>query len=500
MTSDNTLQYTPGKHIYKNKHFSPDYLKDNPLMMEIKSLDGNFETLTNKNLLRGSVKLKQSLCNESYFIWGGFNASQLDFKCYTAGMVQDPNGVSYEALQGKIQFSITPTVYENGLLSKILTDETTILFTGYIENVTPPVSISDGWSVTAYDYLYRLRNLNVAKILDEYLEYFREQEALIVTNKTIRDMVENAFDLVNSETLPLIDSEYFPYNRDISTENGIDLLKEFALLGKKFGVINSTGTLTYVEIKDRITAFNDGDYYCINTFDPKKLKYSAGNVWTPHLFTSDPLTNVYYTIDMSSEEQYYKNVYTVKNSKVLGDKEWIEKLWECDEYGTPSSKYSLTNPPSGLFDVTKMNLRDDEIYYQQEYSIEAYMDPTIPMGSVLLIYKVNLALDASASDIYTMVVESYIMNRTITFESDKAVMCKCSANNGPYNSEAGEMNAWVLQAHSEANRANANIPTISNGTKITKMKTSKVISKTDYEALEEKRDDTLYYVYDDSSS
>lgn len=72
------LEYDPA-HTYKTEHFSPDYIKNNPIRIFIESLDNKFETLNIFNLVRGSVKLKQTLCSEEYFLWGGFNASQLTF-------------------------------------------------------------------------------------------------------------------------------------------------------------------------------------------------------------------------------------------------------------------------------------------------------------------------------------------------------------------------------------------------------------------------------------
>ena len=68
-------------NFYHTEHFSPDYVRDNPVLIFIESLDKKFETLTVFNLVRGSLKLKQSICSESYFIWGGFNTSQLSFEC-----------------------------------------------------------------------------------------------------------------------------------------------------------------------------------------------------------------------------------------------------------------------------------------------------------------------------------------------------------------------------------------------------------------------------------
>ena len=78
---------------YNNRYFSPDYVRDNPVLLKIISLDKKFDDINGLELVRGSVKLKQTLCSESYFLWGGFNASQLQFECYSDAFVNNsPDG------------------------------------------------------------------------------------------------------------------------------------------------------------------------------------------------------------------------------------------------------------------------------------------------------------------------------------------------------------------------------------------------------------------------
>ena len=78
--------------IYNNVHFSPDYVRENPVIITIKSLDKRFDDLTHYNLVRKSVKLKQTLCSEPYFLWGGFNSSQLTFECYADALKDNAPG------------------------------------------------------------------------------------------------------------------------------------------------------------------------------------------------------------------------------------------------------------------------------------------------------------------------------------------------------------------------------------------------------------------------
>lgn len=470
--------------IYNNIHFSPDYVRENPVIIRIRSLDKKFDDLTHYNLVRKSVKLKQTLCSEPYFLWGGFNSSQLTFECYSDTLKDN-------APEGKIQLVITPTVYKDGVISERLDSEETALFTGYIETAEP-TSLPQHWKITAYDRLYRVRNNNIVSYLAELLHIAKENNKPFTWREMIGSITSQLGILYllddRDAELPLTASTVlFPDNQDISCENGVDLLRNMALCLQRFGMIDGNGHLHFMQVQDSKTG---AECYCIDTYDPNKLKYSVGHVWLPKFFTSEPRTNIFYVMgDTTTEEDYYNNYYTVKNSPVLGNQDWINEMYGCDEYGTPNPAYSAANMPVGLFDTSKMCLTNGEEFYQQEYNIKTYADPTIPMGSVLHIRK-NGAI----------VVRSYIMQRTITFIARNAIQCEYSASNSPYNEAVSELDYGVRSANVLANETSAKMPFISDGSSLTKLRAHKVLSKSDYAALKEKRADTIYYVYDDSTS
>lgn len=468
---------------YNNRYFSPDYVKNNPVLLYIISVDGKFEPLNVYTLVRGSVKLKQTLCGEPYFLWGGCNAFMLQFECCSSALIQN-------APDGKIQLKITPTVYENGKLKEKLENESINLFTGYIEQAEP-TKIPGNWRVTAYDRFYRMRNVNAASWIQAYID----QAVAAGNNPTWYDimaLIHLQLGFTDGSTVDypkedLLKSTLFPTNREIIGENGIDLLREFAFMMQTFGIIDGDGKLQYKGVED-VTGEN---YFCVNSFDPQNLSYSDGHIWTPCLFTSEPKTNMFYVKqETTPEEDYYNNVYTIKNSPLLGDDEWIRQIYECDEYGTPSSKYSASNMPAGLFNTNNLCVTD-KTFYQQAYSLRVYADPTIPLGSLILINKFK------NDEGYKNIVLSYIMERTITFESGQTILCDMSAENSPYNSVVPEYEYGVQTANRIASETNKKLPFIVDAGKMTQLRAQSVLSKSEYDALKEKRADTIYYVYDD---
>lgn len=462
-------------NFYHTEHFSPDYVRDNPVLIFIESLDKKFETLTVFNLVRGSLRLKQSICSESYFIWGGFNSSQLSFECYADDLQEAPTG--------KIQLYLIPTRYNNDGTFERLDAEKTALFTGYIETAEPS-NIPGNWRVTAYDRLYRVRNNRVVDWLQRYMNGHINEGTHLSWYAVERAIASSQLGLPERDTLPdFTKNVWFPENREITSENGVDLLREFALCCQRFGMLNGEGKLEYIEVQDSNTG---SEAYDVLLYDPKDFSYSAGHVWLPKYFISEPRTNIFYTTDETTgEEDYYNNFYTI-SSPILGDKDWINKLYECDEYGTPSSKYSASNLPAGIFDTNKMCLTSGQEYYCQEYKIKVLSDPTIPMGSIIWIYKDGANL-----------VRSYIMERTITFSSTQTIECEMSANNAPYNEVVPEWDYGVKSANAKINDISEKMAFVSDGTQALKLRGVLCMSQDAYKSITP-RSDTLYFTYDDS--
>lgn len=479
-----TKTYDPLK-TFHNELFSPDYIKNNPLLIFITSPDNKFEPLTVYTIIRGSIKLKQTLCSENYFLWGGANSSQLQFECCSSDLIDN-------APDGKIQLQLVPTIYEEGKLKQRLDEKKVTIFTGYVESAEP-TKTPGNWKITAYDRFYRMRNVPISPWLKSLIETYKSGGQHASWNDVLT-MIETQLGFGACIHPDWLSSMWYPDNADITQQNGVNMIKAFALLMQRFAMIDGDGALQYVEVEDSVTTKN---YYCLNTWSPDELKYSAGHIWMPRLFTSEPRTNIFYTTgETTPEDDYYNNIYTIK-SPILGNASWIEECYECDVYGAPSSKYSAANMPAGLFDTRRLCLTNGETFSQQQYSIRAHgADPTIPMGSQILVNRFNKKSG------WSNVVASYIMQRTLTIMSPTYIIADYSAENEPYNTVVSEHEAGIQSANALANQVSKNLPFIVDGSSLTKLKAIRSISADDYKNLssDEKRSDTIFYVRGEASS
>lgn len=467
---------------YYTAHLAPAHIAKHPYsftIWHVKNADGStWGNVGKESIVRGSIKLTQALCSEDYFLWGGCNASKLEFEVKNEKKFKD------SPPYGDIILSIYPHDENDETESNI------DFFTGTIES-TERGKVPGAWKVVAYDHLYFIRNAKVTDAFDQLL-------ATTVAAGNHLTWYDCLYWLANflafSETSVAAIQEdwmktcYIPDSMNADSVRILDLLKEFAFFSKAFYMIDGSGTLQKVTVQDSLTGSTG---YLVSLYDPEKLDWSGGYVWKPGLFVSAPPTNIFYRPDQASgSEAAYANLYTISGSNLLGDQDWIEKMYDCDEYGTPSSAYSSTNMPVGLYDTSRLCLSSGETYSQQQYSLEAYMDPSIPMGSVISIQKDGAEI-----------VRSYIMERTITFESTQGIKCKISAQNGPYNSTIPRATLETNKLRASVSALYSSIPGIhgiSGG--VSKLKAVRALSKIEYEALSEKRDDTLYYVYEETTS
>lgn len=479
-----TKEYDPLK-TFHNELFSPDYIKNNPLLIFITSPDNKFAPLTVYTIIRGSIKLKQTLCSENFFLWGGANSSQLQFECCSSDLIDN-------APDGKIQLQLVPTIYEEGKLKQRLDEKKVTIFTGYVESAEP-TKAPGNWKITAYDRFYRMRNVPISPWLKSLIETYKSGNQHASWNDVLT-MIETQLGFGACIHPDWLSSMWYPDNADITQQNGVNMIKNFALLMQRFAMIDGDGALQYVEVEDSVTTQN---YYCLNTWSPDELKYSAGHIWMPRLFTSEPRTNIFYTTgETTPEDDYYNNIYTIK-SPILGNASWIEECYECDAYGAPSSKYNADTMPAGLFDTKRLCLTHGETFSQQQYSIRAHgADPTIPMGSQILVNRFNKESG------WSNVVSSYIMQRTLTIMSPTYIIADYSAENEPYNSVVPENEAGIQSANALANQVSKNLPFIVDGSSLTKLKAIRSISADDYKNLtsDEKRSDTIFYVRGEVSS
>ena len=146
---------------YKNELFAPGYIAKYGYGLSIEFIEttADFPKLEAKDIVEDSLTLKQSLCSKEFLIYGGCVASEFSFKTYNSELRAKQN------ISGaKIQFSIYPL--KDGGVS--LPEQTTALFTGWIENaVRDP--ITGCLQITAYDAFRRFQNTSVGDWFEDFV-------------------------------------------------------------------------------------------------------------------------------------------------------------------------------------------------------------------------------------------------------------------------------------------------------------------------------------------
>lgn len=177
---------------------------------------------------------------------------------------------------------------------------------------------------------------------------------------------------------------------------------------------------------------------------------------------------------------------------------WTTMEMNCQHYGTPSAQvpaYEEKTKYNGDSDsdiIIYPNVCYGPIIETQnlsviEYSVKAYQDPTIKLGTNISIYLDN-----------SKYIKSRIISRTLTFVSDRAIIAEYSANSAPYNNCTYSDDKYKTFT-ADMEKTKKALPTVACGGSVYKLKTCKVLSKEEYDALTEKRTDTLYYVIEPES-
>lgn len=535
---------------YKNELFSPEYIAKYGYWLTISFIDSTADlpTLIPEDIVENSLTLKQSLCSKEFLIYGGCVASELSFKCYNSELQTKQN------LSGaKIQFSIFPIAKDG---TTILTQKTP-LFTGWIESVQRD-PITGCLQITAYDAFRRFQNTSVGDWFDGFVNRgvivrdikdwagvahyvgrpeqgdflnclahqmgFNWEETRLVYDKklnvyrypdrTIGEQCTGVYGISDDNEVfvfPYMQAAV-PINRKPENFSLTDALNQLCLANGSFAMVSGDGGLSIIKLMnagiESIDNHADGTFSFSTTpdnlilsedeYDAESLTYDESAAWGPHTFVCDPNPCLTYTPPKQTADQLYEeNRYTIRNNFFIGDSDFINEYFECDEYGTPKNIKDV--PP--YIEKTKYNIyKSDDIEFvvypnvcygpivetqnlnTMEYSVKAYSDPTIKMGTNITIY-----LDGSKH------IDSRIISRTLNFVSDRAILAEYSANSAPYNNCTFSDDKYKTFT-ADMEKTKQALPTIACGGGVYKLKTCKVLSKEEYDAIKEKRDDTLYFV------
>lgn len=472
-----------------------------PVYVTVHWIDGEFEDLTHEN---GGIKantfvLQESICSEQYFIFGGCISNQVSFE------------TGHKQFWGTDEDS-----YPSGRIEVYLECNKTQIkvFTGRIASAER-TSIYSTRKIVAYDYLYDLRNTDIARWYKSQIADKKKK----LTQKQFRDMLFKFLGIEQISTKLHWDDAYVPYTNNANEINAVNVIKDLCLQNDRFGWMNRDGKFEYLKLRQnsqetgetasgkKIYKYYDNAEVHLDTF--KSFWAKEGRIWFPHTIYTDPDPNRAFGFtqgEPTAQEAYENNVFYNRNSFFVGNEDWMDYVWNADEYGGISREKPIINICYGTF--VNQDLR--KYYRAQAYTAEVIGNPLNTVGQTIELLNTKQMEDGTELEWY---VHSYIMSRTLKLGNGKLVDTY-SANNAPFNSNSRQLGKDTPEISATVNRTRSEMPVVSYGfsdgttaatvsasgstTKKTALRCMKRIKKDDYDKLPaatRTRDDTIFMTY-----
>lgn len=475
-----------------------------PVYVTVHWIDGEFEDLTHEN---GGIKantfvLQESICSEQYFIFGGCISNQVSFE------------TGHKQFWGTDEDS-----YPSGRIEVYLECNKTKIkvFTGRIAS-TERTSIYSTRKIVAYDYLYDLRNTDIARWYKSQIADKKKK----LTQKQFRDMLFKFLGIEQVSTKLHWDDAYVPYTNNANEINAVNVIKDLCLQNDRFGWMNRDGKFEYLKLRQnsqetgettsgkKIYKYYDNAEVHLDTF--KSFWAKEGRIWFPHTIYTDPDPNRAFGFtagEPTAQEAYENNVFYNRNSFFVGNEDWMDYVWNADEYGGISREKPIINICYGTF----VNLDLRKFYRAQAYTVEAIGNPLNTVGQTIELRNTKQMEDGTELEWY---VHSYIMSRTLKLGNSQLIDTY-SANNAPFNSNRRQLGKDTPEISATVNRTRSEMPVVSYGfsdgtsdftpaavsasgntTKKTALRCMKRIKKDDYDNLPaaiRTRDDTIFMTY-----
>ena len=493
--------------------------KTEEIKVTVHWINGEFADLTNENIDQNTLTLQESICSESYFIFGGCVCNQITFQAHHDQF----NGTSEEFYpSGKIEVYIE----KKGTKIKI--------FTGEIDSAERKAN-SLTRNFIAYDYLYKLRNTDIARWYKNQTTDKKKK----LTQKQFRDKLFEFLGLEQVSTKLHWDDTYVPDTNNSNEMNVVNILKDLCLQNDRFGWMNRDGKFEYLKLRQNsyfygqttsnknIYKYYNNEEVHLDTF--KSFTAKEGRIWFPNIIFCDPDPNRAFGFtqgDYTAQEAYDNNVYYNRNSFFVGNEDWLNYVWDADEYGGISRAEPIIKICYGVF--VDQDLR--KYYRAQGYTAEVQGNPLNMVGqAVELYYKKQIQHDDQEPTELQWYVHSYIMSRTLKIGVTDMIDTY-SANNAPFNSNSQQLGKYTPEISGTVNLTRSEMPTISyaefsdgsdsefspamiddfsdgsdsSGStseqlKKTQLRCIKRIKKSDYDALVAAgadRKDTIYFTYE----
>lgn len=478
-----------------------------PVYVTVHWIDGEFEDLTHEN---GGIKantfvLQESICSEQYFIFGACISNQVSFE------------TGHKQFWGTDEDS-----YPSGRIEVYLECNKTKIkvFTGRIASAER-TSIYSTRKIVAYDYLYDLRNTDIARWYKSQIADKKKK----LTQKQFRDMLFKFLGIEQISTKLHWDDAYVPYTNNANEINAVNVIKDLCLQNDRFGWMNRDGKFEYLKLRQnsqetgettsgkKIYKYYDNAEVHLDTF--KSFWAKEGRIWFPHTIYTDPDPNRAFGFtagEPTAQEAYENNVFYNRNSFFVGNEDWMDYVWNADEYGGISREKPIINICYGTF----VNLDLRKFYRAQAYTVEVIGNPLNTVGQTIELRNTKQMEDGTELEWY---VHSYIMSRTLKLGNSQLIDTY-SANNAPFNSNSRQLGKDTPEISATVNRTRSEMPVVSYGfsdgtsdftpaavsasgntTKKTALRCMKRIKKEDYDKLPaaiRTRNDTIFMTYKES--
>lgn len=478
-----------------------------PVYVTVHWIDGEFEDLTHEN---GGIKantfvLQESICSEQYFIFGGCISNQVSFE------------TGHKQFWGTDEDS-----YPSGRIEVYLECNKTKIkvFTGRIASAER-TSIYSTRKIVAYDYLYDLRNTDIARWYKSQIADKKKK----LTQKQFRDMLFKFLGIEQVSTKLHWDDAYVPYTNNANEINAVNVIKDLCLQNDRFGWMNRDGKFEYLKLRQnsqetgettsgkKIYKYYDNAEVHLDTF--KSFWAKEGRIWFPHTIYTDPDPSRAFGFtagEPTAQEAYENNVFYNRNSFFVGNEDWMDYVWNADEYGGINREKPIIDICYGTF--VNQDLR--KYYRAQAYTVEVIGNPLNTVGQTVELRNTKQMEDGTELEWY---VHSYIMSRTLKLGNSQLIDTY-SANNAPFNSNSRQLGKDTPEISATVNRTRSEMPVVSYGfsdgtsgftpaavsasggtAKKTALRCMKRIKKDDYDKLPvaiRTRDDTIFMTYKES--
>ena len=402
------------------------------------------------------------------------------------------------------------------------------IFTGEIDSAERKAN-SLTRNFIAYDYLYKLRNTDIARWYKNQTTDKKKK----LTQKQFRDKLFEFLGLEQVSTKLHWDDTYVPDTNNSNEMNVVNILKDLCLQNDRFGWMNRDGKFEYLKLRQNsyrygqttgnqnIYKYYNNEEVHLDTF--KSFTAKEGRIWFPNVIFCDPDPNRAFGFtqgDYTAQEAYDNNVYYNRNSFFVGNEDWLNYVWNADEYGGISRAEPIIKICYGVF--VDQDLR--KYYRAQGYTAEVQGNPLNMVGQAVELYHTKqIQHDDQEPTELQWYVHSYIMSRTLKIGITDLIDTY-SANNAPFNSNSQQLGKYTPEVSATVNKTRSELPTISyedftdgsdfsaqalsdfsdgsdsSTVKKANLRCIKRIKKSNYDALVAAgtdRKDTIYFTYEE---